>query len=70
MQSSDFNSRKMAVDVVFTIAKMMPHVLKESKRDLCQILTDLKFDKMKPVREAAVEALNAFKDVPEPEFSK
>jgi hypothetical protein len=39
--------------------------LKQSKKDIVEILQELKFDKMKLVREATNEALQALKDVPD-----
>lgn len=39
--------------------------MKPFKKDINEVLTDLKFDKMKLVREAANEALTALKEVPD-----
>jgi hypothetical protein len=66
--SSDFNTRKMAVDVVYTLAKIVPNSLKPYKLDLADVLNELKFDKMKPVREASSEAMNYLKNVPDSEL--
>ena len=55
----------MAIDTIYTFAKMHPQTLKPFKKDLVDVLSDLKFDKMKPVREATNEALNVLKDVPD-----
>jgi hypothetical protein len=62
---SDFNIRKMSIDTIYTFAKMHPQTLKPFKKDITDVLTDLKFDKMKLVREATNEALTALKDVPD-----
>ena len=43
----------MSIDVIFTLSKMIPAVLRPYKEDILEILNELKFDKMKPVREAA-----------------
>lgn len=44
---------------------MHPQTLKPYKKDIVDVLSDLKFDKMKPVREASNEALTAMKEVPD-----
>lgn len=67
IDSSDFNTRKMAIDAIYTIAKIIPDSLKPFKSDLLPVLHEFKFDKMKPVREATVEALGALKGVPDSE---
>lgn len=36
--------------------------------DIADVLNELKFDKMKPVREASQEAMNALKNVPDSEL--
>ncbi len=55
----------MSIDTIYTFAKMHPQTLKSFKKDIIDVLTDLKFDKMKLVREATNEALTALKDVPD-----
>jgi hypothetical protein len=70
MQNQDFNTRKMGIDVIFTLAKIHPIALKPYKKEMFDILTELRFDKMKPVREATIEALNAMKEAPELEINE
>ena len=66
-QDKDFAIRKMSIDTIYTITKMHPVTLKPYKKELTDILTDLKFDKMKPVREVATETLNTLlREVPDP----
>ena len=60
----------MAIDAIYTIAKIIPDSLKPFKSDIVPVLHEFKFDKMKPVREATVEALGALKGVPDSEVSK
>lgn len=57
----------MGIDVIYTLAKLYPPALKPYRNDLIEILNELKFDKMKPVREASNEALAMVKEVPESE---
>ena len=70
MQSQDFNTRKMSIDVVSTIAKIVPIALKPYKKTLSEVLNELRFDKIKPVREACLECISAFKDVPDMEVQE
>ena len=65
MENADFNTRKMAIDVAYTLAKIHPLVLKPYKKELTSLLNELRFDKMKPVRDACLEALKAFKECPD-----
>jgi hypothetical protein len=69
MENTDFNTRKMAIDVVYTLAKIHPLVLKPYKRELNDVLGELRFDKIKPVRDACLEALKAFKETPDLEVT-
>ncbi len=57
IENPDFNTRKMALDVINTLASILPNVLKTYKVDLLETLSELRFDKMKPVRDATLEAL-------------
>jgi len=70
LESADFNTRKMAIDVVYTLAKIHPIVLKPYKRELNDMLNELRFDKMKPVRDACLEAFKAFKEAPDLEVTE
>jgi hypothetical protein len=69
-QDKDFALRKMSIDVIFTLAKMHPTQLKPFKNDVVSLLTELKFDKMKAVREIAFETLGVMKDVPDTEVQE
>lgn len=70
MESADFNTRKMAIDVAYTLAKIHPLVLKPYKKELNALFGELRFDKMKPVRDACLEALKAFKESPDLEVTE
>jgi len=63
--NQDFNTRKGAIQAISTIARVVPITLKPFKQDVVEMLGDLRTDKMKPVRDAAVEALVAMKEVPD-----
>lgn len=57
MTNSEWTTRKMAVDVVYTMAAILKDVLSPYKKDILEVLTHCKSDKMKPVREATIEAI-------------
>ncbi len=65
LEKSDFNTRKTALDVISTLASILPNVRKAYKIDLVETLTELRFDKMKPVRDTTLETLIALKEVPD-----
>lgn len=62
MEDKDFMTRKAAIDSIIAFAKAHPLCLVSYKRELYDILSELKCDKIKPVREASMEALNIFKE--------
>ena len=55
----------MSIDVFYTLARMVPAAMKPYKKDIIDVLNDLRFDKMKPVRDATLEAIQAMRDVPD-----
>lgn len=59
---ADFNTRKMSIDVIYTLAKLHPQCLKAYRVDIYERMTELRFDKIKPVRDATLECLNAMKE--------
>lgn len=54
----------MAIDVVYTISVILPHIIAPYKDHLLEVLNEARFDKAKPIREAAIEAVSAVKDLP------
>lgn len=54
----------MAIDVVYTVASILPHTIAMYKDHLMESLNESRFDKQKPLREAAIEAITALKDLP------
>ena len=70
MQNPDFNTRKVSVDTIYSLVKMIPVVLKPYKKDLHEMLNELRFDKMKPVRDSTLEVVNALKEIPELEITE
>lgn len=56
LSSQDWQTRKMAIDVIYTMTAMIPDVLLPFKAELVESLYNLKFDKYKQVREACLEA--------------
>mmetsp|Transcript_42873 Transcript_42873/g.41204 ORF Transcript_42873/g.41204 Transcript_42873/m.41204 type:complete len:131 (+) Transcript_42873:658-1050(+) len=62
--SKDVDIKKMAIDVVFTVATIIPPSLAPYKDHFLEVLNESRFDKQKPIREATIEAINALKDLP------
>ena len=57
-------TKKMAIDVVYTIAAIIPPSLAPYKDHFIEVLNETRFDKQKPIREATIEAITALKDLP------
>jgi hypothetical protein len=55
----------MAIDVVYTFAAILKEPLYSFKSDLLEILNMVRTDKVKPVREAVIEAISMVKEVGE-----
>lgn len=53
----------MAIDVVYTLAAVVPDVLIPFKSELVESLNNLRFDKYKQVREACLEAYTTVKAI-------
>lgn len=63
MGSSEWATRKLAIDVVYTFAAIVPNALIPFKQEITDVLNQSRFDKYKPVREATLEALQAVKKI-------
>ena len=59
--------RKMAIDVIYTMAAILKDSLRPFKSEILDILNHQRADKIKPVREASLEAIQAVKDIPDDE---
>jgi len=71
MESSDWNTRKSSIDCAYTFGVVIPDAARSYAGDFFQVLNKCRSDKIKPVREAAVEAANVYKELcPEEEFKK
>ena len=64
VNSKDQETKKMAIDVVYTVAAILPPTLAPYKDHFVEALNEARFDKQKPIREATIEAINALKDLP------
>lgn len=56
----------MGIDCVYTLAAILNDSVIPFKREILNALNNCWFDKMKPVREATVEAMNMIKDIGPP----
>lgn len=59
----EWHTRKISIDVMYTIAAILGDVLLPYTKEILEVLNHCRFDKMKPVREAAIEAINLIKDL-------
>lgn len=57
MTLSDWTTRKMAIDVIYTMAAILKDVLSPYKKEILEALNHSRIDKIKPVREATIEAI-------------
>jgi len=63
MTNSDWQVRKMAIDVIYTMAAILRDALLPYKNDILEVLNHSRSDKIKPVREATLEAMQAVKEL-------
>ena len=57
MTMSEWATRKMAIDVIYSMAAILKDALSPFKKDILEVLGHARCDKNKPVREAAIEAI-------------
>lgn len=62
--SKDQEIKKMAIDVIYTLAAILAPTLAMYKDHLIEVLNESRFDKQKPIREATIEAISALKELP------
>lgn len=63
MAINDWHTRKIGIDVMYTIGAILGDVIAPYTKEILEVLNHCRFDKMKPVREAALEAINLIKDI-------
>jgi len=56
MKNTEWLVRKLALDIIYTLAVILPDSIREFLKDLTIILNAAKFDKIKKVRETAIMA--------------
>ncbi len=54
---SDWTVRKMAIDVIYTMAAILKETISPYKGEILEVLNTARTDKIKPVREATLEAI-------------
>jgi hypothetical protein len=64
-KKSDFNSKRASIEFIFTLTRLMPGELTLNKALLLSLLGQLKFDRVKPVRDTCIETIRALKDLVE-----
>ena len=63
MAITEWHTRKIGIDVMYTIAAILGDVITPYSKEILEVLNHCRFDKIKPVREAAIEAINLIKDL-------
>ena len=63
MNSDDPNSRKSAIDLFYTFGAVVPNAVEPYAGEIVQLLSKCRTDKVKPVRDAAIETLGVYKDM-------
>jgi hypothetical protein len=63
MAMNDWATRKMAIDVIYTLAAILKEVIIPFKGEILEVLNHSRFDKYKPVREATIEAYHTIKNL-------
>lgn len=66
----DWSVRKMAIDVLYTFAAILKQSMAPFKSEVLEILAETRTDKIKPVREASIEAIQAFRELPNVEVEE
>ncbi len=56
----------MSIDCLYTLAAILNEIIVPFKKEILQVLNNCRFDKMKPVREATVEAMTMIKEIGPP----
>ena len=56
----------MAIDCIYTLSAILNDVIIPFKKEILTVLGACRVDKMKPVREATLEAMNIIKDIGPP----
>lgn len=56
----------MSIDVIYTMSAILRDALSSYKHEILEVLNHTRSDKIKPVREATLEAIQAVKDIPSP----
>lgn len=59
---SDWNVRKVAVDVIYTLCTLMCDTLEPFIDQIVEVLNSCRFDKIKHVRDSATTALDTIKN--------
>ena len=63
--SAEWIVRKMAIDVIYTFAAILKEVLAPFKNEILEALSLTRTDKIKPVREASLEAIQMVREIPQ-----
>jgi nitrate reductase assembly molybdenum cofactor insertion protein NarJ len=59
----DWTVRKMSIDVIYTFAAILKESIIPYQAEILEALSETRTDRIKPVREASLEAIQAVRDV-------
>ena len=63
MALNEWQTRKISIDAMYPIAAILGEVVLAYTKEILEVLNHCRFDKSKPVREAAIEAINLIKEI-------
>ena len=63
MTNSEWTTRKMAIDVIYSMGAILKSAISPYKQDILDVLAHTKVDKVKQVREASSEAILLLKEL-------
>lgn len=63
VSDEDFATRKQALDALYTLAAVVPNSVAPFSFEVMQLLNKARSDKVKPVRDAAIEAISLYKNL-------
>jgi len=64
IRNKDLTIRKMAIDTVFAFSQMLPKAMAQYKDQFTEALGESRYDRNKPIRDAAADALNGLRELP------
>jgi len=64
LKNRDLNVKKSGIDTVFAFSQMLPKAMAQYKEQFTEQLAESRYDKNKPIRDSAADALNGLRELP------